>query len=154
MIKELSRTRLLWDSLILALILVSCVMVPYQFAFNQGSALSGFQVIYLIDLFFIIDIFLNCCTTFRRHGIEISDRPSCTKHYARRLMAVDILGSLPLDLVAWALIGNGQFLGGSLVLALLLPAGFASGQELLVEYSGELIDEDARPLCGVFELGF
>ena len=120
MIKELSRTRLLWDSLILALILVSCVMVPYQFAFNQGNALSGFQVIYLIDVFFIVDIFLNCCTTFRRHGIEVTDRPSCTKHYARRLMAVDILGSLPLDLVAWVLIGNGQILGGSLVLALRL----------------------------------
>ena len=120
MIKELSRTRLLWDSLILALILVSCVMVPYQFAFNQGSALSGFQVIYLIDLFFIVDIYLNCCTTFRRHGVEVSDRPSCTKRYARRMMAVDVLGSLPLDLVAWVLIGNGQFLGGSLVLALRL----------------------------------
>jgi len=120
MIKELSRTRLLWDSVILALILISCVMVPYQFAFNQGNALSGFQIIYLVDLFFIADIFLNCCTTFRRHGIEITDHPSCTKHYARRMMAVDIVGSLPLDLVAWVLIGNGQFLGGSLVLALRL----------------------------------
>jgi voltage-gated potassium channel len=120
MIKELSRTRLLWDSLILALILVSCVMVPYQFAFNQGNALSGFQVIYLIDVFFVVDIFLNCCTTFRRHGIEVSDRTACTRHYARRLMAVDILGSLPLDLVAWVLMGNGQILGGSLVLALRL----------------------------------
>ena len=95
-------------------------MVPYQFAFNQGDALSGFQIIYLIDLIFIADIFLNCRTTYRRHGIEVTDRPSCTKHYARRLMAVDILGSLPLDLVAWVLIGNGQILGGSLVLALRL----------------------------------
>ena len=120
MIKELSRTRLLWDSLILALIGISCVMVPYQFAFNQGDALSGFQIIYLIDLFFIADIFLNCCTTFRRHGVEVSDRSVCTRHYAGRLMVVDILGSLPLDLIAWVLIGNGQFLGGSMVLALRL----------------------------------
>ena len=120
MIRELSKTRLIWDSLILALIVISCVMVPYQFAFNQDNALSGFQVIYLIDLFFIIDIFMNCRTTFRRHGVEISDQPSCTKHYARRLMAVDILGSLPLDLVAWVLIGNGQLLGGSAILALRL----------------------------------
>ena len=120
MIKELSRTRLLWDSLILALVGISCVMVPYQFAFNQANALSGFQIIYLVDLIFIADIFLNCRTTFRRHGVEVTDRPSCTKHYARRLMVVDILGSLPLDLIAWVLIGNGQFLGGSLVLALRL----------------------------------
>ena len=117
-IRELSKTRLLWDGLILTLIVISCVMVPYQFAFNQSNALSGLQIIYLIDLFFIADIFLNCCTTFRRHGVEVSDRPTCTRHYARRLMIVDILGSLPLDLLAWTLLGNGQILGGSTVLAL------------------------------------
>jgi len=120
MIKELSRTRLLWDSVILVLIGISCAMVPYQFAFDQANALSGFQIIYLIDLIFITDIFLNCRTTYRRQGVEISDRPSCTKHYARRLMVIDILGSLPLDLIAWILIGNEQFLGGSLVLVLRL----------------------------------
>ena len=120
MIRELSKTRLLWDSIILALIGVSCVIVPYQFAFSQASALSGFQIIYLIDLFFIIDIFLNCFTTFRRQGIEVTDGPSCTRHYSRGMMAVDILGSLPLDLLAWVLIGNGQLLGGSMVLALRL----------------------------------
>jgi len=120
MIKELSRTRLLWDSLILVLIGISCVMVPYQFAFDQANAPSGFQIIYLIDLIFIADIFLNCRTTFRQHGVEVTDRPTCTRHYARRLMLVDVLGSLPLDLIAWTLFGNGQFLGGSLVLALRL----------------------------------
>jgi voltage-gated potassium channel len=36
------------------------------------------------------------------------------------MMVVDILGSLPLDLFAWILIGNGQLLGGSMVLALRL----------------------------------
>ena len=120
MIRELSKTRLLWDSIILALVAVSCVLVPYQFAFNQESALSGFQIIYLIDLFFIADIFLNCFTTFRRQGVEVTDGTSCTRHYSRGMMTVDILGSLPLDLLAWVLIGNGQILGGSVVLALRL----------------------------------
>jgi len=120
LIRELSKTRLLWDSIILALIAVSCVLVPYQFAFNQESALSGFQIIYLIDLFFIADIFLNCFTTFRRQGVEVTDGPSCTRHYSRGMMTVDVLGSLPLDLLAWVLIGNGQVLGGSIVLALRL----------------------------------
>ena len=89
-------------------------MVPYQFAFDQSDALSGFQVLYLIDLFFIADIVLNCFTTRRHLGLEIGDRATCTRLYARRMMLVDILGSLPLDLIAWALIGSGQFLGGSL----------------------------------------
>jgi hypothetical protein len=120
MIRELSSQRLLWDSIILVLIGVSCIMVPYQFAFDQASALSGFQIIYLIDLFFIADILLNCFTTFRRQGVEVTDGPSCARHYSRGMMTVDILGSLPLDLFAWVLIGNGQLLGGSAVLALRL----------------------------------
>jgi len=119
-ISELSKTRLLWDSVIVLLIVISCVLVPYQFAFNQSDALSGFQVIYLIDLFFIVDIGLNCFTTYRRHGLEITDRKLCVRHYSKHMMAVDVAGSLPLDLIAWVLIGNGQIFGGSLVLALRL----------------------------------
>jgi hypothetical protein len=119
-IRELSWGRLAWDSLILLLVIASCILVPYQFAFAQSFALEGFQILYLIDGFFIIDIFLNCRTTFRDHGVEVSDGPTCTRHYARRMMVVDIIGSAPLDLIAWVLFGNGRFLGGSLVLALRL----------------------------------
>ena len=119
-IRELSRPRLLWDSFILLLVIASCILVPYQFAFQQASALSGFQFLYLIDLFFLIDIVFNCSTSFRRHGVEVLDRRICTKLYARKMMGIDLLASLPLDLLAWMLIGNGQMLGGSLVLALRL----------------------------------
>ncbi len=119
-IRELSRPRLLWDSFILLLVIASCILVPYQFAFQQASALSGFQFLYLIDLFFLIDIVFNCSTSFRRHGVEVLDRRICTKRYSRRMMGIDLLASLPLDLLAWVLIGNGQVLGGSLVLALRL----------------------------------
>jgi hypothetical protein len=119
-IRELSNTRLLWDSILLALICFSCVIVPYQFAFEQDNALTGFQYIYLIDLFFVADIILNCFTTFRSQGIEVTDAKACARHYARGRMTVDILGSLPLDLLAWVLIGDGQLLGGSMVLALRL----------------------------------
>jgi hypothetical protein len=38
MIRELSRSRLTWDALILALIVVSCLLVAYQFAFGQAEA--------------------------------------------------------------------------------------------------------------------
>lgn len=120
MIRELSRTRLLWDTIVLLLIAISSVLVTYQFAFGQSRALSGFQLIYLIDLFFLVDIFLNCVTTYRQHGIEVSDKRQCTRHYGRRMMLVDIVASFPFDLIAWVLIGNGELLGGSLVLALRL----------------------------------
>jgi voltage-gated potassium channel len=120
MIRELSRSRLAWDSLILALIVVSCVLVTYQFAFDQAGALGGFQLLYLFDLFFLVDIGFNCVTTYRSRGVEVVDRKLCTAHYGRRMLMVDIIASVPFDLIAWVLIGNGQFLGGSLILALRL----------------------------------
>lgn len=102
------------------LIVFSCIFIPYQFAFEQGTALSGFQFIYLIDLFFLIDIVLNFFTTFRRHGVEIHDRSACTIHYSRKLLPVDLVSSLPLDLLAWLLVGDSIVMGGSLVLSLRL----------------------------------
>ena len=120
MIRELSRTRLVWDTVILLLIVISCVLVAYQFAFDQSGALSGFQFIYLIDLFFLVDIFLNCVTTYRQRGVEVIDKKQCARHYSKRMLAVDVAATVPFDLIAWLLIGNGQVLGGSLVLALRL----------------------------------
>jgi voltage-gated potassium channel len=120
MIRELSTRRLLWDSLILLLIVVSSLLVAYQFAFAQAEALSGFQLIYLIDLFFLVDIGFNSVTTYRERGVEVSDRGACLRHYRRRMLVVDIIASVPFDLIAWLLIGNGEILGGSLVLALRL----------------------------------
>ncbi len=120
MIRELSRPRLIWDTLILLLIVISSVLVAYQFAFDQAGALEGFQFIYLIDLFFLIDIAFNCVTTYRARGVEILDRKQCTAHYVRRHLGIDVLASVPFDLIAWLLIGNGHLLGGSLVLALRL----------------------------------
>jgi voltage-gated potassium channel len=120
MIRELSRSRLIWDALILALIVVSCLLVSYQFAFSQAKALDGFQLIYLIDLFFLVDIGLNLVTTYRERGAEVFDRRRCSRRYGRRMLVVDVIASVPYDLIAWALIGNGHVLGGSLVLALRL----------------------------------
>jgi hypothetical protein len=120
LIRELSGVRQAWDSLILVLIAVSCVVVPFDLAFRQDSALTGFQLIYLIDLFFLIDIVLNCCTSYRRGGLEELDRRSCTRRYARGMLAVDLAASAPLDLIVWVAFGNGHFLGGSVVLALRL----------------------------------
>jgi hypothetical protein len=118
MIGEHSRFRLLWDGLVLLLIIFSCILIPFQFAFQQTTALNGFQLIYLIDLVFLIDIGLNCRTSFRRHGSEVTDRPSCTREYLHGHFYADLIATFPLDLAVWILFGNGQIMGGSVVLLL------------------------------------
>ena len=120
MIRALSRGRLIWDSVILLLVVVSCLLVSYQFAFDQAKALDGFQLIYLIDLIFLVDIGLNSVTTYRERGVEVFDKKRCLRRYGRSMLIVDVIASVPLDLIAWVLIGNGHVLSGSLVLALRL----------------------------------
>jgi len=102
------------------LIVFSCFFIPYQLAFRQDTALTGIQYIYLIDVLFLADIVLNCFTSFRQHGIEVLDQRACLKRYSRTMLPIDLLSSLPLDLLAWMLIGNGQLMGGSMVLTLRL----------------------------------
>lgn len=109
-----------WDALILALVVFSCLYVPYQFSFSEDKALSGFQFIYLVDLVFLADIALNCFTSYFRNGVEILDRRACTAHYARTMMPIDLLASVPWDLFAWLLLGDVAVFGVSLVLGLRL----------------------------------
>jgi hypothetical protein len=58
-IGEDSRARTTWDLVILALIVVSCILVPYQLAFAHRVTVVGSLLVYVIDLFFLFDIYLN-----------------------------------------------------------------------------------------------
>jgi hypothetical protein len=71
---------------------------------------EGSVLLYLIDLFFLADIFLNFRTSFRRQGSEITDRDQIARHYIRTLFFVDLLAVLPFDalLLPW----RGYEIGG------------------------------------------
>jgi hypothetical protein len=119
-IREDSRARTAWDLLILVLIVVSCTLVPYQLAFRHHVDLAGSLVVYLIDLFFLADIFLNFRTSYHHQGSDITDREKIARRYARTFFPFDLFAALPLDalLLGWAGFGIG---GVSIVLLLRLP---------------------------------
>jgi hypothetical protein len=96
-ISESSRLRTGWDLLILVLVLLSCLLVPFQIAFRHQVNLAGSVLLYLIDLFFLLDIFLNFHTTFRRQGAEVTDPGEIARHYLGTLFLVDLLAALPFD---------------------------------------------------------
>ena len=70
-IGENSNLRTRWDFLILLLIIITVLLIPYQFAFQHKITFTGSLLVYLIDLFFIIDIILNFNTSYRVAGKEI-----------------------------------------------------------------------------------
>ena len=81
---ELSKERTRWDAFILLLVIVSVLIIPFQFALVHKVTSSGSVVIYMIDLAFLANLFINLRT--RVH------HPNSQKG-----LLTDLLASLPVD---------------------------------------------------------
>jgi Ion transport protein/Cyclic nucleotide-binding domain len=77
-------------------------------------------LVYLIDLFFLVDILLNFVTTYRRAGLEITDRREVLRHYLRTMFPVDLVANLPLDAVLLVIAGRHELAPGAISAVLLL----------------------------------
>jgi len=99
MIHEDSMARRLWELVILGLIGVSSAMIPFLVAFQGQAFGKGAFVLYAIDLFFFVDIWLNFRTGFRREGVEISDHHEIAVHYRRSFFPIDLLANFPFELL-------------------------------------------------------
>ena len=96
-IDENSSLRLAWDIFIFLLIIVSCLLIPFQLSFRHVAVPLGSGLVYFIDVVFGVDILLNFFTTFRRNGEKITDPGQTARHYLKTLFLVDLLASIPLD---------------------------------------------------------
>jgi hypothetical protein len=101
-IKENSYFRTIWDFYLLILIIVSCLLIPYQIAFKHNVSVSGSILIYLIDLFFFIDIFLNFYTSYRSQGLEVVESAKIKDHYIKSFFVIDVIANFPFDIVILA----------------------------------------------------
>ena len=66
-ISEDSRLRRHWDLVVFGLIFISCILIPFQVVFQGKAFGQGAVLIYAIDLFFYLDIWLNFIGHFRPH---------------------------------------------------------------------------------------
>ena len=96
-IDENSNFRVAWDFFILLLIIVSCVLIPFQLAFRHAALALGSWVVYLIDVVFWVDIGLNFLTSFRSLGLKATGPRETALHYLKSVCIVDIAANLPLD---------------------------------------------------------
>jgi hypothetical protein len=118
-IDQNTRRRLVWDIAIVVLIIFSCVIISYQVAFDPNGNHINVIVIYLIDLFFILDIYFNFFTSYSHQGIEFTDPQKIKRHYLRTFFPIDVIANFPFELVV-LLIGELSILNVSLVLILRL----------------------------------
>ena len=118
-IRENSHFRVAWDAGIVALVMCSCAIVPFQCAFGLDAGGMAAAVIYAIDAIFAVDIALNLRTSYRHAGMTITSPEKIVPHYLRTMFPLDAIGTIPFDLLVWAATGFAAEATG-LVLALRL----------------------------------
>jgi len=106
-----------WDMFIGLLIVYSIIVVPMQLAFPKfsdppiGDAMTA--VDYMFDFMFLGDIFLSLNTVYfsEPHDAYVTLRGHITRNYARTWMTIDVLSTVPFELVVAAATG-GEGTGG------------------------------------------
>lgn len=116
-IREDSNYRIGWDLLILILVLISCGLIPFQIAFRHTPYRLSTEIIYFIDLFFLIDIVLNFFTSYRQRGVEVTAKHLTARRYLKTVFIADLAANIPLD-VFLLFVDDIQIRGISFVLIL------------------------------------
>ena len=109
----------IWDWIVLFLVMYTAIVTPYMAAFvlakdtnaKQASANQGFSasiiyddplvvVDYIVDVMFIVDIFINFRTTCVDKNDEVvSDPCRIALHYMKGWFIIDLLAAIPFELL-------------------------------------------------------
>jgi voltage-gated potassium channel len=89
--------RTIWDAGALVLILFGCFFVPYQLVFVSTVGWSSSLAIYLIDAFFLVDLWVNYRTSYWSQGREVVDAGRIGSRYLRGRFGPDLAAALPID---------------------------------------------------------
>jgi len=106
-----------WEAGLVAMVVASGILVTYQAAFRREVNVGGSLIVYLIDLVFLADIVRNFRLPYRERGIRVTDSRRIARHYARGTFVVDLVGTLPIDLL---FLGWSTFAPGGVSIVLLL----------------------------------
>ncbi len=119
-IRENSKSKIIWDIFIVLLILISSILIPFQAAFEHKISSEENNIIYLIDLFFGIDIFFNFFTVYRFQGEEVIEAQKIHANYFKKFLLLDFIANFPFDLIVLLFFPTAKLYNISLVLILRL----------------------------------
>eukprot|EP00736_Rhodelphis_marinus_P001471 Rmarinus@m.24421 len=82
------------------LVLYQSMVIPFRIAFEIQLSLEWQVFDYIIDSFFAIDIFMHFNTAYVSDtGETVTDRKLVANHYMRGFFVLDLLSTLPFDLM-------------------------------------------------------
>lgn len=91
-----------WDIVQVPLLTYVAVLIPYRIGFSHDTEPGdfGFILDVFIDMFFIVDIYLNFRTAvWNQHGTLTYEPKGIAMHYLKGWFIVDVLGCLPINYV-------------------------------------------------------
>jgi len=102
--------RVNWDLALGAIILYSVVIIPYRLGFGVEikRPSANFIVDSCIDVIFLSDMVLNFFTGYYdSNELFVTDLRLIRRHYLRTWFTVDLLSTVPVDLLVELLVGGG-----------------------------------------------
>ena len=100
----LGRRKFKWDLLMLMLIVYSCISVPFRLGLSHDAEGAWWILEVFVSIAFIIDIFLTFNTAFQVGDQLLLERSLIRSHYCRGWFFIDVLSSIPLEILDAALI--------------------------------------------------
>ena len=89
----------IWDFTGLIFIIYQSVIIPYRLCFEVDAEGSWNVMETIIDITFIIDIFVSFNTGFYKKGYLVMKRKEITKNYLKTWFVLDLLASFPYEWV-------------------------------------------------------
>jgi hypothetical protein len=110
MIKVNDTRKTAWDIFIISVAIYNCFSIPLKIAFDPPILESTFAEVTdnIIDLLFIVDIFVAFRTTFYdfETGDEIFAPQKTAKQYMKTRFFIDLVSTVPVDTVAYIFTGE------------------------------------------------
>jgi len=87
-----------WDWILILLVIYSALTVPLEISFKYDAPLGILVIDWFVDVFFILDIFLNFRTAFYNYDGTFEIEPSIIRRrYCTTWFSVDLIASIPIE---------------------------------------------------------
>ncbi|MBF0425234.1 MAG: ion transporter [Magnetococcales bacterium] len=108
------RLRIYWDYVILLAVSWYGLSVPIAIALKLDTPYWSYVLDTVLTVFFVLDIYVNFHTPFLKDGEQITDLRAIRVRYLKSRFIVDLISTIPWELIIIGLYGNGAEIAGAL----------------------------------------
>ena len=120
-----------WDIAQVVFLVYVAIFVPMRACFQYDTQLfSAMWVVdTIVDVYFIVDLFLNCITAYDDFGIRVTLHSEIIKHYLRTWFIFDLVACVPVQYIAMMIESSSDV--DTVSRTILIPVRVSSRQRLL-----------------------